>query len=150
MFRNIIRSWFFNSPSVTVNLYNPRNFRLSKGYVLPFYIAVALQKRSPYTQKVSEICIRLEETGLVKYLNAHYAIMAGLHQASYEEMSYDPAAKAKKERPPMIPLTLNGHLGGCIYILLIGHGLALIIFLFEVKVGGAIQVRSKQPGEEVP
>ncbi len=131
VFRNVIRNWMFHSPKVTAKLFNPTNFRMTKGYALPFYTSAVLQKRSPYTQKVTEICIRLQETGLVKYLNAHYAIKAGLHEASYQEMSYDPAAKAKKERPPMIPLTLKGHLGGSLYILMGGYGFALVIFLIE-------------------
>jgi hypothetical protein len=130
-FRNVLRNWLFNSPNVTTKLFNPTNFRMNKGYTLPYYIAVALQKRSPYTQKVTEICIRLEETGLVKYLYAHYTIKAGLYVASHKEMSYDPAAKAKRERPPMIPLTLKGHLGGSFFILLGGYGLALVTFLIE-------------------
>jgi hypothetical protein len=129
--RNVIRNWMFDYPTVTTKLFNPTNFRLTKGYPLPLYNAVALQKRSPYTPKVTEICVRLQETGLVKYLNVHYAIKAGLQVASYQEMAYDPAAKAKKERPPMIPLTLRGHLAGSFYILMGGYGLAFSTFLIE-------------------
>jgi hypothetical protein len=77
---------------------NPTNFRKTKGYALPFYTSVALQKRSRYTQKVTEICIWLQETGMVKYLGAHYEIKTDLHEANYQDMSYNPAAKAKKER----------------------------------------------------
>jgi hypothetical protein len=131
MYRNVLRNWMFNSPKVTTKLFNPNNFRMNKGFTLPYYIAVALQKRSPYTQKVSEICIRLEETGVVKYVYAHYIIKEGLYVASHEEMSYNPAAKAKRERPPMIPLTFRGHIGGSFYILLGGYGLALVVFLIE-------------------
>ena len=129
---NIIRTWLF-SFNTTVQLYNPRNFRISKGYVIPYYTGVALPKRSPYTQRVSELCIRLEETGLVRYLSTYYTIKAGLYQASYQEMSYDPVAKATKERPKMISLTLKGHLGGSFYILFAGISLAFVAFLYEIK-----------------
>jgi hypothetical protein len=139
--RNVIRNAAFYNNMVTTELFNPSSFRLSKGYALAFYTAVALQKRSPYTQRVTEICIRLEETALVKYLNAYYAYKAGVYEASYEEMAYDPKVKAKKEMPPQIALTLFGHLGGSFLILFGGWSLALAAFLHEL-ISGRAQAKS--------
>ena len=127
-----VRNPGFSNIMVTTDIFNSSNFRMSKGNALAFYTAVALPERSPYTRRISEICVRLEETGLVKYLNAHYAIKAGVHQASYEEMAFDPKTKAKKERPPiMISLSLRD-LGGSSLILFGGWGVSLLAFLYEL------------------
>jgi hypothetical protein len=45
IWRNVIRNWLFNTPGVNTTKINPQRYRITKGYAMPFYTAVALQKR---------------------------------------------------------------------------------------------------------
>ncbi len=132
---NVLRNYFFAYPSVTLDLFNPKNFRVSRGWPVPYIFAPVLQKRSPYTEHVSLACMRMQEAGLITYLNNFHAIKNGLYRASEKEMTYDPETRAREERPPMLPLTLEGHLGGAFIILLVGLGLGCAAFAHEVISG---------------
>ncbi|CAG0921968.1 unnamed protein product [Notodromas monacha] len=133
IWRNVIRNWLFNFPSQYTDQINPKHYRISRGYPMPFYTAVALQKMSPYTEFVSVICMRLQEAGIVAHLNDHYAVIAGKFEATFAEMSYDPVVRGRKERP-LLPLSLVGHLSGAFALLWGGLFIASAkLFVFEKR-----------------
>jgi hypothetical protein len=77
--------------------------------------------------------MRLQETGIIQYLNKYYAYVAGMYEASYEEMSYDPKSKARRDyQQGPIALTLYGHLSGTFALLMCGLGVSTLVFLAEI------------------
>ena len=89
--------------------------------------------------------MRLHETGIIQFLNRYYAFVAGMYEASYEEMSYDPKSKARMDyqsEPPA--LTLKGHLSGTFAMLMCGLGISIVVFLIEISRAGKMKERRRK------
>ena len=117
--------------AVNTTNWNPQTIRLSKQGFAPFNIPVYLQKRSVYLSAMNNAIIRFHEYGLADYVERSIEVPHLFKEADLKALSRDPKA-LWKETATQVSLSLNHHLNGAFWILVVGCGVGILTFLCEI------------------